>query len=42
LFTRWLGHTVIAMIAPVGFARPAGTCLPGAAAVRATQVRLDS
>jgi hypothetical protein len=30
------------MFAPVGFVRPAGTCLPGAAAVRATQVRLDS
>jgi hypothetical protein len=37
-----LGHTVIAMIAPVGFARPAGTCLPGAAAACATQALLDS
>jgi hypothetical protein len=34
-------HTVIAMFAPAGFA-PAGTCLPGAAAVCATQARLDS
>jgi hypothetical protein len=36
-----LGHTVIAMFAPVGFA-PAGICLPGAAAARVTQARLDS
>jgi hypothetical protein len=36
-----LGHIVIAMFAPAGFA-PAGTCLPGAAAVCATQARLDS
>jgi hypothetical protein len=42
LAIRRLGDTVIAMFAPVGFARPAGTCLPGAAAVRATQARLDS
>jgi hypothetical protein len=37
-----LGHTVIAMFAPVGLVRPAGTCLPGAAAVRATRALLDS
>jgi hypothetical protein len=36
-----LRHTVIAMFAPVGFA-PAGTCLPGAAAVCATLAQLDS
>ena len=41
LAVRRLGHIVIAMFAPVGFA-PAGLCLPGAAAARATQVRLES
>jgi hypothetical protein len=36
-----LGHIVIAMFAPAGFA-PAGICLLGAAAVCATLARLDS
>jgi hypothetical protein len=42
LAIRRLRHTVIAMFAPVGLARPAGICLLGTAAVRAAQGRLDS